>query len=265
PISLRLVCELHERLMNGVRGHHGTPGEFRTTQNWIGRPGSLLDEATYVPPPVEYMKEALGNWERYIHEPAEAPEVIRLALLHYQFEAIHPFVDGNGRVGRLLISLLLCHWGLLSQPLLYLSAFFEEHRDDYYRGLLHVSQRGEWEAWIEFFLSGIRAQARDALATARALLDLQARYHTLFHGKRLTKITTNVLDHLFVNPVVTAPTIHQRWGVSLNTVLNAIDNLERAGILREVPRQRRNRMWIAHELMDILAGRKPPEGQGTAT
>jgi Fic family protein len=258
PISLRLVREIHQRLMEGVRGHHGTPGEFRTSGNWIGRPGCSLNEAMYVPPPVEEMREALGDWEKSVHEPDETPDLIRLALLHYQFEAIHPFVDGNGRVGRLLILLLLCDWGLLPQPFLHLSAFFEKHRDDYYRGLLDVSQRGDWETWIEFFLSGVREQSRHSLTRARALMELQARYLALLQGQRVTKIATDVLEQLFVNPIVTAPAIQRRCQVSYHTVLKTIGNLEQAGILREVTRQRRNRMWVAQELLDLIAGGDSP-------
>jgi Fic family protein len=258
PVSLRLVREIHERLMEGVRGGYATPGEFRTTQNWIGRPGCVLNEATYVPPPPEELGKCLGDWEAYLHSEDETPELIRLALMHYQFEAVHPFVDGNGRVGRLLIVLLMCYWRLLPQPLLYLSAFFERYRDDYYRSLLRVSQRGDWETWIEFFLTGIREQARDALTSARTLIDLQEQYRTLLHGHRISKITTSVLDHLFVNPVVTARTIHERCGGSINTAQNAIHDLEEVGVLTEVTRRRRNRMWVARELLDTLAERRAP-------
>lgn len=254
PISLRLLREIHERLMAGVRGGHVAPGQFRTTQNWIGRPGCLLTEATYVPPPVDSMTEALGHWEQYLHTPDETSELVRLALTHYQFEAIHPFVDGNGRLGRLLIGLLLCHWQLLPQPLLYLSAFFEAHRDEYYRSLLRVSQHGEWENWIEFFLLGMREQSRDAVRTARMLIDLQAHFHAMLRGQSHTKATPEVLDHLFAHPVVTASLIRDRLQVNFRTAQNAIRDLEQAGLLREVTGQRRNRVWIAPEIMRILTG-----------
>jgi Fic family protein len=259
PVSLRLVREIHEKLMEGVRGGQALPGQFRTTQNWIGRPGCLLDEATYVPPPVDAMTEALGQWERYIHTPDETPELVRVALIHYQFEAIHPFVDGNGRVGRLLISLLLSHWDILPQPLLYLSAFFEEHRDEYYRALLRVSQDGEWEEWIEFFLRGVREQSRDALRTARILMDLQAHCRALLQGRSLSKVTLDVLERLFAHPVVTASLIRDRSKVNFRTAQKAIHDLEQAGILREITGQRRSRIWVAPEIMEILTGRRPPE------
>ena len=150
PISARLIREIHQHLMEGVRGEYGTPGAFRRSQNWIGPPGCTLTTATYVPPPVEEMLDALSAWEHYVHADAEEPLLVQCALLHYQFEAIHPFLDGNGRVGRLLITFFLCERTALSQPLLYLSAFLERHRDEYYRRLLAVSQQGDWRRWIEF-------------------------------------------------------------------------------------------------------------------
>ena len=151
PISQRLIRELHACLMEGVRGEYATPGEFRRSQNWIGGPGATIETASYVPPPVEEMHVCLNDLEKYIHSPSDLPPLIRIGLIYYQFEAIHPFLDGNGRVGRLLVSLLLSAWGLLPQPLLYLSAFFEIHRQEYYDQLLSVSQKGTWEAWLRFF------------------------------------------------------------------------------------------------------------------
>jgi Fic family protein len=155
PVSLRLIREMHERLMQGVRGDSMTPGEFRRSQNWIGPPGCTLLEANFVPPPVDEMKQALSDFEKYLHVSPALPPLVRLALIHYQYESIHPFLDGNGRIGRLLITLLLYVEGLLPQPLLYLSAFFERHRQEYYRLLLAVSQSGAWTDWIECFLRGI--------------------------------------------------------------------------------------------------------------
>ena len=152
--------------MDDVRGQHQTPGEFRRTQNWIGPAGCTLTTATYVPPPVPEMKLALGALEKFLHAPSSLPPLVRLALVHYQFEAIHPFLDGNGRVGRLLMSLLLVTEKLLPQPLLYLSGFFEARRQDYYSHLLSVSQRGSWEPWIMFFLEGVAEQSSDAMTRA---------------------------------------------------------------------------------------------------
>ena len=163
PLSLRLLREMHRVLLRGVRGDTQTPGEFRRSQNWIGPPGCTLMEAVYVPPPVIEMGDALDRLEKYFHSESEYPPLIRLALIHYQFEAIHPFLDGNGRIGRLLMALLLCTERLLSQPVLYLSAYFEKHREEYYQRLFAVSQRGCWEDWIKFFLQAVAVQARTAL------------------------------------------------------------------------------------------------------
>jgi len=252
PVSLRLVREIHGRL---VRGDATAPGEFRNSQNWIGPAGCTLNEAVFVPPPVHEMHTALADWEKYLHAPATAPALVRLALMHVQFEMIHPFLDGNGRVGRLLIVMLMCHWDLLPQPLLYLSAFFERHRDDYYRHLLRVSHHGEWEAWIEFFLRAVREQARDAVASGKALLDLQARYRTQLSGRRISKITGQLLDQLFINPIVTAPLVRDRWQVNFRTARKAIDNLVDLGILREMTGRRRNRTWAAYEVLAIASGK----------
>ncbi|MCB0110043.1 MAG: Fic family protein, partial [Caldilineaceae bacterium] len=174
PLSLRLLREMHEHLMNGVRGDHLTPGEFRRSQNWIGGYGVGLQDAAYMPPPVDEMKDSLSDFERYLSAVDDYPPLIRLGLVHYQFEAIHPFLDGNGRIGRLLITLLLVHWDLLPLPLLYLSAYFEEHRQHYYDGLMNVSTQGNWHGWLTFFLTGVTEQAKDAIQRAKGLQDLAA-------------------------------------------------------------------------------------------
>ena len=251
PVSLRLIRELHERLMRGVRGDRALSGEFRTTQNWIGPPGAMLAEARYVPPPVVQMHEALDAWECYLHAETDIPPLVRLALIHSQFEMIHPFVDGNGRVGRLLIVLLLVHWGLLPQPLLYLSAFFERYRDDYYRGLLGVSHKGQWEEWVEFFLRGVREQARDALESARVIIDLREKYRAMLAGRRTSRIAPDVVEELFANPWVSAPMVRDRMKVTFRTAQKAIDELVKLGILREMTGQRRYRIWQAYHIVQV--------------
>ena len=195
PISSRLICEVHEVLMKEVRGGHATPGWMRTSQNWIG--GRTPMDAIYVPPPVPEMKQCFSDLEKYIHSNAKEPPLIQCALVHYQFEAIHPFVDGNGRIGRLLITFMLLERELLSQPLLYLSDFFEQHRDEYYRLLLNVSQKGEWKAWFTFFLNGIRQQSEDALLTVQQLLNLQSEYRKLAAGPKVPKVVSYLVDYLF--------------------------------------------------------------------
>lgn len=259
PVSFRFTRELHEHLMKGVRGQQATPGEFRTTQNWIGPPGCTLNEATYVPPPPEEMGDLLSSWEHYIHDPqTDVHNLIRLGVIHAQFELIHPFADGNGRIGRLLIALLMCHWELLPQPLLYLSAFFERNRDGYYQHLLDISQHGAWEEWIEFFLQGTHEQSQEALTSARALIDLNARYRNVLEGERVPLVTYSIIDRLFTNPVITVPFIRDRWNINFHTAQRAIDHLERLGILREVTGQRRYRAWVAETIMDILTGSTTP-------
>ena len=173
PFGIRLVKELHSALMKGVRGQDKTPGEFRRSQNWIGPPGTTPETAPYVPPPVVEMTEALSNWEKFVNERETMPELIQCAIMHEQFEAIHPFLDGNGRVGRLLIPLFLIERSRLSQPLLYLSAFIEEHRSDYYELLQRVRTHGDWMSWIRFFLQGVIVTAKQAVQQADALLDLR--------------------------------------------------------------------------------------------
>src|SRR4030042_2066766 len=197
PVSLRLIREIHGILTEGVRGEHLTPGEFRRSQNWIGPPGSTIQSATFVPPPVDEMHQALDNLEMFIHAPSDIPQLVRAGLIHYQFEAIHPFLDGNGRIGRLLVILLLIEWGLLSQPLLYLSAFFETHRPAYYDRLLAVSQGGEWENWLIFFLKGISSQSQDAINRIERLGQLRSAYQAQLTHARPPFRLLQTLDVLF--------------------------------------------------------------------
>ncbi len=213
PISSRLICEIHDILMKGVRGEHATPVLMRMSQNWIGGPEcrSLMD-ATYVPPPVPEMKECFSDLEKYIHSDAKEPPLIQCALVHYQFEAIHPFVDGNGRIGRLLITFMLMQKKLLSQPLLYLSDFFEQHRDEYYELLLNVSQKGDWKAWLTFFLNGVRQQSEDAVATVQKLIALQNRYRALATGRKVPKVVNRLIDYLFANPYISSFTVIEGLG-----------------------------------------------------
>jgi Fic family protein len=256
PVSGRLVREIHERLMEGVRGGHAAPGEFRRTQNWIGPAGCTLMQATYVPPPVAEMAEALSAWEKYLNGNPTEPPLIQCALMHYQFEAIHPFIDGNGRVGRLLITFLLCERGLLSLPLLYLSAFFEKYRDEYYRRLLAVSQQGDWNGWIEYFLRGVAIQAKEASDNAGAILDLNKELQDQVRAAgRAPRHTLRIVDHLFVNPVVSVANLAKEMDLNYRSVLRGIEFLAGLGILEEFTGQRRNRLYVSPRLMDILIGR----------
>ena len=252
PISSRLICEIHGILMKGVRGEHATPGSMRTSQNWIGSPGCTLMDATYVPPPVPEMKQCFSDLEKYIHSDAQEPALIQCALVHYQFEAIHPFLDGNGRIGRLLITFMLLERKLLSQSLLYLSDFFEQHRDEYYRLLLNVSQKGDWKAWITFFLNGVRQQSEDALLTIQKLLDLQSRYRALVTGRRVPKVVNRLIDYLFANPVISISALSKAWEVPFPTVQRGVSYLIEKGILREITGGKRNRLFVADEIFNTI-------------
>lgn len=249
PLSLRLARDIHRVLMDGVRGGHADPGEFRRTQNWIGPPGCTLNEATFVPPPVQEMHACLKDWEAFLHT-RELPLLIQAALIHYQFEAIHPFIDGNGRVGRLFITLFLAERGVLPQPLLYLSAFFEKHRDAYYENLLRVSTHGAWDEWIAFFLRGVRSQALEGVARMRGLLALKDRYHITASGHgRASGTSYRLLDCLFDTPVITARMVKDRLRLTYPSAQAAIQRLVDARILEEVTGQQRGRVYVAREIL----------------
>ncbi len=252
PVSLRLIRQIHAQLMEGVRGEHQTPGEFRRSQNWIGPPGCTLKEAPFVPPPVAEMHEALNVFEKYLHGPSSLPPLVRLGLIHYHFEAVHPFLDGNGRIGRLLISLLLCAWDLLPQPLLYLSAYFEAHRQAYYDLLLAVSQRGAWEDWLRFFLRGVADQAGDAMLRARYLQDLRERYRSGFQAAQAAAGLLQAVDLLFAQPVLTVRQVERQLGVTFSTAQRYVKRLEDAGLLHEVTGQARNRVYRADEVLRAI-------------
>ncbi len=252
PLSLRLIRELHAILMEGVRGEQSTPGEFRHSQNWIGSPGCSLSEATFVPPPVPEMHEALADLEKFLHTETNLPQLVQLALVHYQFEAVHPFLDGNGRIGRLLITLFLCERKLLSQPLLYLSAFFEQYRQDYYDLLLEVSQTGAWRKWIEFFLRAVVNQSNDAVQRARLMLDLQRSYRQISIGKYMPPTAGKLVDLIFAKPVLNAKMAQERLGVTYPAVQKAIHLLEGEGILTEITGGKRNKVYEATEILEIL-------------
>ncbi len=252
PLSSRLLCEIHEVLMSGVRGEHATPGLMRTKQNWIGKPGCTLIDATYIPPPVPEMKECVSELEKYIHSSAKEPDLIQCALVHYQFEAIHPFVDGNGRIGRLLIVLLLMERKLLSQPILYLSDFFELYRDTYYQLLLNVSEHGDWNSWITFFLRGICEQSVDALKTIQKLLMLRDEYREIAIGKRVPQAVNSIIEHLFSKPILSITELAKEWNMTYTTVQRGADFLIEKGKLREMTGQQRNRLFVADEILDAI-------------
>lgn len=253
PLSLRLIREMHRLLLAGVRGEDKHPGEFRTTQVHIGPIGAGIEQAVFVPsPPGEELKKALGGLEKYLHAPSDLPPVVRLALVHYQFEAIHPFVDGNGRIGRLLISLVLCLEGVLPMPLLYLSAYFQKTRQQYYEQLLRVSQRGTWNDWLLYFARGVALESMDAVDRAQKLKNLQAKYIQKVRTARASALLTRLVEELFNQPMVTMGRVAQLLNVTPNTAQKHIDRLIATGILREATGRKRNRIFVAEGIIKSI-------------
>jgi Fic family protein len=252
PLSLRLIREIHQMLLDKVRGQNLSPGEFRTTQNWIGPAGCTLMDAFFVPPPPIDMIEALDAFEKYLHSTSSLSSLVRLALIHYQFEAIHPFLDGNGRIGRLLLSLIFCHEGLLPKPLLYLSAFFEKNRDEYYRNLLYVSQTGIWDPWITFFLKGVSTQAVDAVKRSDRLLLLWNEHRDQVQSARSSALLLRLVDNLFTYPAITTSIASRKLGVTPKSAQKIIDRLIEEGILSEVTGNKRNRLYVAKKIIETL-------------
>ncbi len=251
PISLRLVTELHGLLMQGVRGEHSTPGGFRRSQNWIGAAGSNPSTAAYVPPPVENLMELLGNWEVFLHDREALPDLVGCALMHQQFEAIHPFLDGNGRVGRLLITLFLIERERLSQPLLYLSSFIEARRQEYYDLLQRVRTDGDWLTWIRWFLKGVELTARDAAHRAGRLLDLREQYRQQLSGR---SSAIRLLDRLFINPYITISQAAGYLGTSQPTAAKAITEMQKQQIVAEHGERRWRRLYLAQPILEVLEG-----------
>jgi Fic family protein len=249
PLSLRLLREMHEKLMQGVRGSHATPGEFRRTQNWIGAPGSTLNTAKYVPPPPEEMMKCLGLFEHFLHDRA-LPPLIQIALCHYHFEAIHPFIDGNGRIGRLLIILLLIERKLLPSPILYISAFFERTRDEYYKQLYNVSSEGSWQEWFLYFLQGISGQSADVLSRAERINTLLVEWQIKIGSSDGT--AQDILKQLAMNPYCTAKKIAATLDIAFTTAQRGISKLEEVGIIEQVSEGKRDRAYCATAILNIL-------------
>ena len=253
PISTRLIRETHRVLMKDAGGRHASPGDFRTTQNWIGFPGSTLETASFVPPPPTEAKAAIGELEAFLHD-RRLPDLIAIGLAHYQIEAIHPFADGNGRIGRLLIILMLIERGILDRPVLYPSVFFEQHREDYYRLLGHTSRTSDPFPWLDFFLGGLAAVATDATRRAVSLVELQQRIRQRLLEARATSTALRLAERLFGRPLTQVGTAATDLGVSFATAQRAIDILTDAGLLEEITGKRRNRLFVAKEVLEIAYG-----------
>ena len=249
PLSKRLTRDIHARLLQGVRGEQSTPGEFRRTQNLIGHPGSSLANAQYVPPPPEEMLVALDNWEAFLHDRENIPDLIQCAIMHEQFEAIHPFLDGNGRVGRLLITLFLIERGRLSQPLLYLSQYFEGRRQEYYSALQCVRTDGDWIGWLRYFLEGIILTARQAHHQAGELMNLREKFRLQLRDKPKA---VALLDEFFINPYITVARAAELLQVSHPTARQTIEYLQQNGLLEEITGRSWGRVYLARPILIAL-------------
>lgn len=249
PLSLRLIKEIHAKLMGGVRGKHATPGEFRRSQNWIGTPGSTLTTAKFVPPPPNDLLDCLSALERFLHD-RTLPPLIHAALCHYQFEATHPFLDGNGRIGRLLIVLLLIERKILPSPLLYLSAFFETTRSEYYRQLFTVSAEGAWEEWLIYFLSGVASQSADALSRIERINQLLSLWQTQVVSR--SAVAVELIKYLAGNPFVTVKNSAEHLKIAYTTAQRGVQLLVSLGIIAQVGVDKRNRVYCAGKILDIL-------------
>jgi Fic family protein len=257
PLSLRLIREIHGQLMAGVRGAEKDPGEFRRTQNWIGPRGGTLNDAAFVPPPVPDLDRLLGDFETFARAPADWPALIHAGMVHAHFETIHPFLDGNGRVGRLLITFLLVHEGVLHRPLLYLSYFLKRHRSEYYDRLMAVRHDGNWEGWLDFFLRGVAETAEEATVTAAAIVQLREQHRALVTD--LGHHAMKALDYLYERPVVNVAAIETAAGVSWPTANKLVQQFQDKGLLQEMTGFRRNRVFRYRPYLDLFADASPTD------
>ena len=261
PLSIRLIREIHARLLHGVRGSRMQPGELRTSQNWIGPAGSTLNDAMFIPPPPREVPHALGALEGFVHSPSELPVLVQIGLIHAQFETIHPFLDGNGRVGRLLITFLLCQRGILGQPVLYLSHFFRQYRSEYYDRLQAVRDSGDWEGWLAFFLRGAAAVSAEAAQTVRRILTLREEHRTLV-TERLGRAAADghrVLGHLYRRPFLTVAHVPAITGTNYPAANRLVARLVRIGVLEEITSSRRNRVFRYGPYLRVLEGGETDE------
>lgn len=264
PLSLRLIREIHGELLRDVRGGNKAPGEFRRTQNWIGTAGASLDQASFVPPPVPDMMTALGDLEGFLHERAEYPAVIHAAIAHAQFETIHPFLDGNGRVGRLLITFLLMHHGVLSRPLLYLSHFLKLHRSEYYDRLNAIRVDGNWEGWIQFFLRGVIETATEATVTAQRIVRLRTQHQKEIGERGYGMNEFKLIDLLFQRPLVNVALVQRELAVETHRTANkSIDRLVDLGYLEEITGRKRDRVFRYSPYVQLFEGGNPNEDENS--
>ncbi|MFW5871793.1 MAG: Fic family protein [bacterium] len=252
PIDLDLIRKMHEILMNQVRGKDKFPGEYRHIQNWIGLPNSKPQDASFVPPPPEKVPSLLQDMVDYLNTYDEMPLLIKTALLHYQFETIHPFCDGNGRIGRALIVLHLCKKNKLTQPLLYISGFFEKHRTEYIRVLAEANKRGNFKEWILFFLKAVKEQSQEALEKATKLQQLKEEYRDKVQDKSKTNLMLQAVDNLFINPYLRITRLKKQIGTTYPTAKRIVEQLQDLNILKQVNDAKRDKIYLAQEIMEII-------------
>jgi Fic family protein len=265
PLSLRLIREIHRKLLAGVRGSERDPGEFRRSQNWIGPQGCNLQTATFVPPPPSELLHAMGALEKFLHDETPMPILVKVGLAHAQFETIHPFLDGNGRVGRLLITFLLCEKGVLQRPLLYLSHYFKQHRQEYYDRLQSIRDDGAWEAWLRFFLRGVFEVSQEATATAREIVNLRESHRRLIQEtfRRGGGNALKLLETLYASPIVSVHHVGRTIGLADANANHLVAQFEELGLLTETTGRRRNRRFAYQSYLDLLSD--APTGQPAAS
>ena len=260
PLSLRLIREIHERLLRDVRGSEHSPGEFRTSQNWIGPRGCVLSEATFIPPPPNEMTKAMADLEKFLHDTSPMPQLVKMGLAHAQFETIHPFLDGNGRVGRLLITFLLCQGGILRLPLLYLSYYFKLNRQEYYDRLMATRDKGDWEGWLKFFLRGVQAVSQQATETSRRIVAMREEHQQVVRD-RVPGISNglNLLDMLYARPIVTVKSARRMLGVSVASANKLVGHFQKVGLLDQISPGARNRVFAYAPYLDLFLDKASPE------
>lgn len=251
PLSLRLIREIHAELLSGGRGAEHRPGEFRTSQNWIGPGGAGLADAMFVPPAVADMQTALGDFERFLHDES-LPALIHCGLAHAQFETIHPFLDGNGRVGRLLITFLLMHREVLHRPLLYLSLYLKRHRTEYYERLTAIREQGDWEGWLKFFLRGIGDTVEEATLAAGQIVELREKHRATTTVQGLGVNGLRLLDLMFQRPILNVKLVKEKLDVTFRTASRLVEQIEAAGLLQEITSNRRNRLFVYKQYMGLF-------------
>jgi Fic family protein len=254
PVSLRLIKEIHARLLEDVRGGERNPGEFRTSQNWVGPAGSTIGTATYVPPPPHEMSVSLDNFEKFIHDNSPMPILIKIGCLHAQFETIHPFLDGNGRIGRLLITFLLCEKGILRLPLLYLSYFFKANRQEYYDRLQAIRDAGDWEGWLKFFLRGLEEVSKEAADTAIHILRIREEHRSAVSGHlgRGAGNGLTLLENLYSKPIISVNTVTQLTGLTYPNANRLVDTFVEMNLLKEITGRKRNRRFSYFPYLDLF-------------